>query len=91
VSFFHGCVIALKIEATAVFAAWFAVRFWQVLTCSRRRRHDSPGRPRTTLARRRLRIAVDTTRTQIFRRPLGLPAKVARRKIGQVRGLPRKS
>jgi hypothetical protein len=32
VSFFHGCVIALKIEATAVFAAWFAVRFWQVLT-----------------------------------------------------------
>ena len=31
-SFFHGCVIALKIEAAAVFSAWCAVRLWQVLT-----------------------------------------------------------
>ena len=28
--FFHGCIIALKIEAAAVFSAWFAVRLWQI-------------------------------------------------------------
>ena len=41
-------------------------------------------------AGQRLRITVATTRTRIFRRPLGLPANVPRRKTGQVRGLPRK-
>ena len=30
-NFFHGCVIALEIEATALLSAWFAVRVWQVL------------------------------------------------------------
>ena len=30
-SFFHGYVIALEIEAATVMFAWFAVRLWQVL------------------------------------------------------------
>jgi hypothetical protein len=30
-SFFHGCVIALEIEAATVAAAVFAVRLWQLL------------------------------------------------------------
>jgi hypothetical protein len=30
-SFFHGCVIALEIEAATVLAAVFAVRLWQLL------------------------------------------------------------
>jgi hypothetical protein len=28
--FFQGCVIALEIEAAAVFSAWAIVRLWQV-------------------------------------------------------------
>ena len=30
-SFFHGWIIALEIEAVAVLLAMFAVRLWQVL------------------------------------------------------------
>ena len=29
-SFFYGCLIALKIEAAAVFSAWLALRLFQV-------------------------------------------------------------
>jgi hypothetical protein len=30
-SFFHGCIIVLEIEAAAVLSAVLAVRLWQVL------------------------------------------------------------
>ena len=30
--FFHGCVIALEIEAATALSALFAVRLWQVLS-----------------------------------------------------------